>query len=226
MRWRLPVHKQVNTRTEFPLTRWSTSPVIVGIGVGLLVGPLGLRLIEPQLSEDGALIQSLSEAVLLICLFCAGLRLRAPLELGALAAAAAARLAHDRLRGAAVGRGGASDLRDESAAGRAVGGHPRAHRCGAGVGRARFRRGRTGVGTVRSCVGGCHHERDRCAGSRVGADADGLDGGGRRRARLTDAHPLLGSCRRRGRRLADRHGRIALAGADRSRPSRGTCSRR
>jgi sodium/hydrogen antiporter len=77
---RLPVHKQVNTRAEFPLTRWSTSPVIVGIGVGLLVGPLGLKLIEPQLSEDGALIQSLSEAVLLICLFCAGLRLRAPLE--------------------------------------------------------------------------------------------------------------------------------------------------
>ncbi|HUA25411.1 MAG TPA: cation:proton antiporter [Steroidobacteraceae bacterium] len=56
------------------------SPVIVGIGVGLLVGPLGLRLIEPQLYEDGALIQSLSEAVLLVCLFCAGLRLRAPLE--------------------------------------------------------------------------------------------------------------------------------------------------
>src|SRR5579863_1555280 len=77
---RPPVHKQVNTRAEFPLTRWSTSPVIVGIGVGLLVGPLGLRLIEPQLYEDGALIQSLSEAVLLVCLFCAGLRLRAPLE--------------------------------------------------------------------------------------------------------------------------------------------------
>jgi NhaP-type Na+/H+ or K+/H+ antiporter len=48
--------------------------------VGLLAGPLGLRLIEPQLSEDGALVQSLSEAVLLICLFCAGLRLRAPLQ--------------------------------------------------------------------------------------------------------------------------------------------------
>ena len=77
---RLPVHKQVNSRTEFPLTRWSSSPVILGIGVGLLAGPLGLRLIEPQLAEDGALIQSLSEAVLLICLFCTGLRLRAPLE--------------------------------------------------------------------------------------------------------------------------------------------------
>src|SRR5215469_2512231 len=77
---RLPVRKQVNTRTELPLTRWSTSPVILGIGVGLLAGPLGLRLIEPQLAEDDALIQSMSEAVLLVCLFCAGLRLRAPLE--------------------------------------------------------------------------------------------------------------------------------------------------
>ena len=77
---RLPVRKQVNTRTEFPLTRWSTSPVILGIGVGLLAGPLGLRLIEPQLREDGPLIQSVSEAVLLVSLFCAGLRLRLPFE--------------------------------------------------------------------------------------------------------------------------------------------------
>jgi sodium/hydrogen antiporter len=80
MRRRLPVRNQVNTRTEFPLARWSTSPVILGIAVGLIAGPLGLRLIEPQLAEDGALIQSMSEAALLICLFCAGLRLRAPLE--------------------------------------------------------------------------------------------------------------------------------------------------
>jgi len=74
------VRKQVNTNPEFPLARWSISPVILGIIVGLVAGPLGLRLIEPQLAEDGALIQSLSEAALLICLFCAGLRLRAPLE--------------------------------------------------------------------------------------------------------------------------------------------------
>jgi sodium/hydrogen antiporter len=53
---------------------------MVGIGVGLLAGPLGLRLIEPQLAEDGSLIQSVSEAVLLVSLFCAGLRLRAPFE--------------------------------------------------------------------------------------------------------------------------------------------------
>ena len=80
MRRQLPVHKQVNTRTEVPLARWSTSPVILGIAVGLVAGPLGLKLIEPQMAEDGALIQSVSEAVLLICLFCVGLRLRAPFE--------------------------------------------------------------------------------------------------------------------------------------------------
>ncbi|MBW4051618.1 MAG: hypothetical protein HIU85_09165 [Proteobacteria bacterium] len=80
MRRRLPVRKQADTRAEFPLTRWSTSPVIFGIGVGLLAGPLGFKLIEPQLPEDAALIQSVSEAVLLTCLFCAGLRLRAPLD--------------------------------------------------------------------------------------------------------------------------------------------------
>jgi NhaP-type Na+/H+ or K+/H+ antiporter len=80
MRRRLPVRKQVNTRAEFPLARWSTSPVIMGIIVGLVAGPVGLKLIEPQLTDDGPLIQSVSEAALLICLFCAGLRLRAPLE--------------------------------------------------------------------------------------------------------------------------------------------------
>src|SRR5690348_11005739 len=76
---RLPVRKQANTKAEPPLTRWSTSPVILGIGVGLIAGPEGLKLIEPQLADDAALIQSISEAALLICLFCAGLRLRAPL---------------------------------------------------------------------------------------------------------------------------------------------------
>lgn len=78
-RW-LPVRKPVNTRAEFPLARWSSGPIILGIIVGLVAGPLGLKLIAPQLVEDGPLIQSLSEAALLICLFCAGLRLRAPLE--------------------------------------------------------------------------------------------------------------------------------------------------
>jgi NhaP-type Na+/H+ or K+/H+ antiporter len=67
--------------------------------VGVLVGPLGLRLIQPQLPEDGSMIQSVSEAVLLVSLFCAGLRLRAafewrpwraPLQLATIAALCAA----------------------------------------------------------------------------------------------------------------------------------------
>lgn len=74
------MRKQVDSKTELPLTRWSSSPVVLGIAVGVLAGPLGLKLIEPQIPEDGAVIQSLSEAVLLTCLFCAGLRLRAPFE--------------------------------------------------------------------------------------------------------------------------------------------------
>jgi NhaP-type Na+/H+ or K+/H+ antiporter len=101
VRRRLPVRKQANTRAALPLTRWSSSPVLVGIGVGLLAGPLGLKLLEPQLPEDAALVQSVSEAVLLTSLFCAGLRLRAPLDwspwraplqLASLTAAAAALL--------------------------------------------------------------------------------------------------------------------------------------
>lgn len=74
------MRKPVDTRAESPLTRWSSSPVILGIAVGVLTGPMGLKLIQPQLPEDAALIQSMSEAVLLTCLFCAGLRLRAPLD--------------------------------------------------------------------------------------------------------------------------------------------------
>jgi len=46
----------------------------------MLLGPLGLRLLQPQLMEDGGPIESVSEVALLICLFCVGLRLRLPLE--------------------------------------------------------------------------------------------------------------------------------------------------
>jgi NhaP-type Na+/H+ or K+/H+ antiporter len=74
------VRKQADNRTEFPLTRWSTSPVILGIGIGVLAGPMGLSLVQPQLPEDAALIQSTSEAVLLTSLFCVGLRLRASID--------------------------------------------------------------------------------------------------------------------------------------------------
>src|SRR4051812_1437621 len=41
---------------------------------------MGLRLLRPQLLEDGALIETVSEIVLLTCLFCLGLRLRLPID--------------------------------------------------------------------------------------------------------------------------------------------------
>lgn len=69
-----------HTRTEFPLTRWSTSPIILGLAVGALAGPLGLKLLEPQFPQDGPLIESVSQIALLVSLFCVGLRLRIPFE--------------------------------------------------------------------------------------------------------------------------------------------------
>ena len=77
---RAPVRRQDNIRAEFPLTRWSTSPAIFGLVVGVLVGPVGLKLVEPHVVEDGGLIESVSEIALLACLFCVGLRLRVPFE--------------------------------------------------------------------------------------------------------------------------------------------------
>jgi sodium/hydrogen antiporter len=74
------VRRQDNIRAEFPLTRWSTSPVIFGLAVGLLVGPLGLRLLEPHVVADSGVIESVGEMALLASLFCVGLRLRTPFE--------------------------------------------------------------------------------------------------------------------------------------------------
>jgi NhaP-type Na+/H+ or K+/H+ antiporter len=69
-----------NTRPEFPLTRWSPSPILLGLTVGVLAGPLGARVLEPHIPEDSALIESVSQIALLVSLFCVGLRLRIPLE--------------------------------------------------------------------------------------------------------------------------------------------------
>jgi NhaP-type Na+/H+ or K+/H+ antiporter len=60
--------------------RWPLSPAVIYLAVGLLVGPLGFRLLAPGLREDGRLIESLAEAALALSLFCVGLRLRAPLQ--------------------------------------------------------------------------------------------------------------------------------------------------
>jgi sodium/hydrogen antiporter len=67
-------------RIDLSLTRRPAHAAVVALGVGFLLGPLGLRLIRPQLMEDGALIETISEVALLTCLFCLGLRLRMPLE--------------------------------------------------------------------------------------------------------------------------------------------------
>jgi NhaP-type Na+/H+ or K+/H+ antiporter len=67
-------------RIDFALTRRPAYAGVVALGVGVLLGPVGLRLLRPQLMEDGALIETISEIALLTCLFCLGLRLRMPIE--------------------------------------------------------------------------------------------------------------------------------------------------
>jgi NhaP-type Na+/H+ or K+/H+ antiporter len=67
-------------RIDFTLTRRPAYAALVALGVGVFLGPLGLRLLRPQLMEDGALIETVSEVALLTCLFCLGLRLRMPIE--------------------------------------------------------------------------------------------------------------------------------------------------
>jgi len=74
------VRRQDNSRADLPLTRWSAHPILFGLGVGLLIGPAGLHLLEPHVVEDSGLVESVSEIVLLVALFCVGLRLRVPFE--------------------------------------------------------------------------------------------------------------------------------------------------
>jgi NhaP-type Na+/H+ or K+/H+ antiporter len=66
-------------RIDFVLLRRPALAAVVALALGMVLGPLGLHLLRPQLVDDGAPIESLSEISLLICLFCAGLRLRLPL---------------------------------------------------------------------------------------------------------------------------------------------------
>ncbi len=67
-------------RTDFALTRRPAHVAVLALAVGALLGPMGLRLLRPQLMEDGTLIETLAEVALLTCLFCLGLRLRMPIE--------------------------------------------------------------------------------------------------------------------------------------------------
>lgn len=64
-------------RIDFALTRRPAQAAVVALAVGALLGPLGLR---PQLLEDGAPIETVSEIALLTCLFCLGLRLKLPID--------------------------------------------------------------------------------------------------------------------------------------------------
>ena len=67
-------------RLDFALTRRPAHAAVVALAVGALLGPMGLRLLRPQLLEDGAPIETISEIVLLTCLFCLGLRLKLPID--------------------------------------------------------------------------------------------------------------------------------------------------
>ena len=74
------MRRQDHTRADLPLTRWSAHPILIGLGVGILIGPAGLHLLEAHVVEDSGLVESMSEIVLLVALFCVGLRLRVPFE--------------------------------------------------------------------------------------------------------------------------------------------------
>lgn len=61
-------------------SRLPLSPAVIYLAVGVLAGPLGLRILAPGLHEDGRLIESIAEAAVALSLLCVGLRLRAPLQ--------------------------------------------------------------------------------------------------------------------------------------------------
>lgn len=67
-------------RIDFSLVRRPALAAVVALAVGMALGPLGLRVLRPQLIDDGPPIESLSEIALLMCLFCVGLRLRVPFQ--------------------------------------------------------------------------------------------------------------------------------------------------
>lgn len=62
------------------VARWPVSPPVLYLAAGVLIGPLGLRLLEPGLREHGRLIEAVAELAVVLSLFCVGLRLRTPFE--------------------------------------------------------------------------------------------------------------------------------------------------
>ena len=63
-----------------PGARWRPSAAVLALALGAAIGRPGLRLVEPHLLEDGGFIEPVSQLALLVCLFCAGLRLQVPFE--------------------------------------------------------------------------------------------------------------------------------------------------
>jgi NhaP-type Na+/H+ or K+/H+ antiporter len=66
-------------RLDFALARRPAQSAVLALAVGALLGPMGFKLLRPQLMEDGTLIEVVAEVALLTCLFCVGLRLRMPI---------------------------------------------------------------------------------------------------------------------------------------------------
>jgi NhaP-type Na+/H+ or K+/H+ antiporter len=60
--------------------RWPLRTTILCLGIGALAGPFGFKLIETEAREHAQVLEFLSEIALAVCLFCVGLRMRAPLE--------------------------------------------------------------------------------------------------------------------------------------------------
>jgi sodium/hydrogen antiporter len=60
-------------------TRWPLSAAVICLGLGTVAGACGARFL-PHPADHAHLLAALSETALLVCLFCAGMRLRRPLE--------------------------------------------------------------------------------------------------------------------------------------------------
>src|SRR5579872_296676 len=60
-------------------TRWPPGAAVICLALGTVAGACGARLV-PHPSDHAHLLAALSETALIVCLFCVGLRLRAPLE--------------------------------------------------------------------------------------------------------------------------------------------------
>lgn len=62
------------------IARRPLTPPIAYLAAGVLLGPLGLGLIEAGWREHGRVVETLGEVLVALALFCTGLRLRQPLE--------------------------------------------------------------------------------------------------------------------------------------------------